>query len=107
MRWWPFKRKSKAFVNEPHIKGSRIWIQDLREVCERCFDDRAEGQKAVLEIRIEWQNAHSEGELLGNLSDGLDRRASKLLEANDAEWNTLLNDEDFWKPGWGSTVEEE
>ena len=107
MGWWPFKRKERGFVNEPHIKGSRMWIQDLREACERFFDNRVEGQEEVRRIRREWQSAHSEGEVAEPLAEGLDRRADRLLGANDSEWGELLNDEDFWKPGWGSTVEEE
>ena len=107
MGWWPFGSKRVDFVNEPHIRGSRVWIQDLREACEGCFDNRLEGQRRVSGVRTEWQSAHSEGEVGEALIDGLERRASRLLGADDQEWAEILDDEGFWKPGWGSSMEEE
>ena len=83
-----------------------MWIQDLRESCERNFDRRAEGQLEVEEIRNKWRKAHSEGEVEESLLDGLERRSELLIEARDSEWSELLDDEDFWKAGWGSKVEE-
>ena len=40
------------------------------------------------------------------LLEGLERRAMMLLGAGDAEWSDLLDDEDFWKAGWGSKVDD-
>ena len=40
------------------------------------------------------------------LLEGLERRAMMLLEAGDSEWSDLLDDEDFWKAGWGSKVDD-
>ena len=79
-----------------------MWIQDLREICERHYDSRANGQELVLEIQPEWRNAHSQGELDTALLDGLERRANRLLEADDDGWMACLDNDDFWKPGWGS-----
>ena len=102
MGWRPFKKKRVARFSEPHLRGSRVWIQDLREVCERHYDSRASGQELVIEIQNEWKNAHSQGEVDESLLDGLERRANRLLVANDEEWMECLDDEEFWKPGWGS-----
>ena len=100
---WPFKRKSGSFDNEPHIRGSRLWIQDLREVCGLCFDNRAEGQRRIRQMQVEWRDAHAEGEVDDALLQGLDRRAFRLLRADESEWVRWLDEDGFWKPGWGSS----
>ena len=33
--------------NDPQMLGTRVWLQELREICERHFDNRAEGQRFV------------------------------------------------------------
>ena len=83
-----------------------MWIQDLREVCERKFDHRVEGQLEVEKIRVKWRKAHSDGEIDESLLNGLERRSLLLIDAGDSEWTLLLDNEDFWKAGWGSKVEE-
>jgi len=83
-----------------------MWIQDLREACERNFEQREKGQLQVEEIRNKWREAHSEGEVDESLLDGLERRSELLIRAKDSEWSRLLDNEDFWKVGWGSKVEE-
>ena len=83
-----------------------MWIQDLREACERNFEQREKGQLKVEEIRNKWREAHSEGEVDEFLLDGLERRSELLIRAKDSEWSRLLDNEDFWKVGWGSKVEE-
>tara|TARA_B100000674_G_scaffold15117_1_gene10991 strand:- start:1529 stop:1846 length:318 start_codon:yes stop_codon:yes gene_type:complete len=103
MGWWPFKKK-RSLHSEPHIRGSKMWIQDLREVCEKSFDSREVGQLEVEAMREEWQKAFSEREVDEALLEGLERRAMLLLGAGDSEWSDLLDDEDFWKAGWGSKV---
>ena len=40
------------------------------------------------------------------LLEGLERRAVLLLGAGDSEWSDLLDDENFWKAGWGSKVDD-
>tara|TARA_Y100000588_G_scaffold308660_1_gene333330 strand:+ start:15115 stop:15435 length:321 start_codon:yes stop_codon:yes gene_type:complete len=105
MGWWPFRRGAQDFQNEPHIRGSKMWIQDLREVCEMSFNEREKGQNGVERMRLEWKKAHSLGEVDESLLLGLERRAEKLLNADDSEWSLLLDNDNFWKAGWGSQVE--
>lgn len=82
-----------------------MWIQDLREVCERYFDDREAGQDGVKGIQVDWRKSHSEGELDDSQLNGLERRAKLLLDADDSDWKKALDDEEFWKAGWGSSME--
>ncbi len=82
-----------------------MWIQDLREACERGFNDRVKGQSEVESLREKWRKAHSNEEVDDALLRGLERRAELLVEAGDSEWEELLDNEDFWKAGWGSKVE--
>ena len=105
MGWWPFQKKRK-FHSEPHVKSSKMWIQDLREVCEKSFDSREIGQLEVESLRAEWHKAFDENEVDEALLEGLERRAILLLGAEDSEWSELLDDENFWKAGWGSKVDE-
>ncbi|MFL2976436.1 MAG: hypothetical protein ACJZ49_02675 [Candidatus Thalassarchaeaceae archaeon] len=101
MSWWPFSRKSSdTFVDDPHIKGSRMWLIELQELCEREYQNPASGQARVREIQIEWTDAHSRGEISNDLLQGLDRRAFRLLRATSEEWLQWLDDIEFWKPGW-------
>ena len=58
-------------------------------------------------MQVEWQDAHAEGEVDDALLQGLDRRVFRLLRADDSEWLGWLDDDDFWKPGWGSDHTEE
>jgi len=83
-----------------------MWIQDLREVCEKSFDSREIGQLEVDSLRVEWRKAFDEKEVDKALLEGLERRAILLLGAEDSEWSELLDDENFWKAGWGSKVDE-
>lgn len=83
-----------------------MWIQDLREACEKSFDNRENGQLEVESMREEWHKAFSVKEVDEVLLEGLERRAILLLGAGDSEWTDLLDDEDFWKTGWGSKVDD-
>jgi len=83
-----------------------MWIQDLRELCERSFNVRERGQLEIEEIRKKWRKAHSDGEIDESLLSGLERRALLLIHAEDSEWTELLDNEGFWKAGWGSKMEE-
>ena len=83
-----------------------MWIQDLREVCEKCYDNRETGQLEVQSIRGRWQKSFSSQEMDEALLEGLERRAVLLLRAGDSEWSDLLDDENFWKAGWGSKVDD-
>ena len=107
MSWWPFKKKKKSFENEPHIKGSRMWLQELRELCEYSYNDRKSGQNKILQMRDEWVVSFESGEIEDVLFDGLNRRAKRLLNAEGAEWIACLDNEEFWKVGWRKEVEDE
>ncbi len=84
-----------------------MWIQDLREICEKSFNNYTEGQIKVREMQVEWIVAHKEGEVSDSLLEGLDRRAFRLLQANSEEWLEWLDNDKFWSPGWKGDVIEE
>ena len=100
MGWWPFSKKRAAITDDPHIRGTRHWLQDLQEACEKNFDNVGEGQRAIRQMQIEWGEAHRLDELADDLLEGLDKRAFHLLRANQKDWLGWLDNEDFWKPGW-------
>ena len=89
------------------MRGTRMWIQDLQEVCERCYDDHEEGQRLIGELRAEWNEASDRLEVETSLLDGLERRADKLLQADGVAWLGWLDNEEFWKPGWREEAPEE
>ncbi len=101
MSWWPFKKKKKIIHDNLHIKGTKLWLQDLREVCEINFDNYAEGQRLIRQMQVEWTDSHQKGDVSNELLAGLDRRCFRLLRADADEWLKWLDDEDFWAPGWG------
>jgi hypothetical protein len=107
MSWWPFKRKSKPFQEDPHIRGTQVWLQDLREVCERNFDNPTEGQRMVRELQVEWTAANAREEVDEALLAGLNRRTLRLLRADADEWLKWLDEDEFWKPGWRDEPREE
>ena len=82
------------------MRSTRSWLTDLRELCERHFDNHAEGQRLIQQMQVEWEEAYSEGEISVDLHEGLRRRAFRLLSADSKEWLEWLDDEDFWQPGW-------
>ena len=82
------------------MRGARMWIQDLRETCERCYDDYEEGRRQVSAMQVEWNEAGGRGEVDSSLLDGLERRADKLLHADAGAWLEWLDNEEFWNPGW-------
>ena len=77
-----------------------MWLQDLREICERNYENPSAGQSLVREIQVEWTDANRRGDLDDSLKQGLDRRAFRLLRADAEEWIGWLDNEEFWKPGW-------
>ena len=89
------------------MRGARMWIQDLRETCERCYDDHEEGQLQVSAMQAEWNEADDRGEVDASLLDGLERRADKLLHADAGAWLEWLDNEEFWNPGWREEPSEE
>ena len=89
------------------MRGARMWIQDLRETCERCYDDHEEGRLQVSAMQAEWNEADDKGEVDVSLLDGLERRADKLLHADAGAWLEWLDNEEFWNPGWREEPSEE
>jgi len=89
------------------MRGARMWIQDLRETCERCYDDYEEGRRQVSAMQAEWNEAGNRGEVDVSLLDGLERRADKLLHADAGAWLEWLDNEEFWNPGWREEPSEE
>ena len=100
MGWWPFKRRKAPIIDNPHLRSTRSWLTDLRELCERHFDNPAEGQRLILQMQVEWDEACAEGDIPSELHEGLRRRAFRLLNANAKEWLEWLDDDSFWQPGW-------
>ncbi len=109
MGWWPFSnRKEKATIKDKvHIKGTTFWLTEMRELCEKYFDDFEEGKLEVVKLKENWLESQSNGELDEALTEGLELRANNLLKSSENEWLEILDDDDFWKPGWRPPVEEE
>ena len=103
MKWWPFKKSQKKVTihdSKIHVKGTRIWLQNLQEVCEKNFDNPTEAKRLIRQMQIEWKEAAKLKEIDLELIEGLDRRAFYLLKADEKEWNELLDNLKFWRPGW-------
>jgi hypothetical protein len=100
MGWWPFSRKGVDHTNDPQVKGTRSWLQDLRSLCEEYYDNPNRGKEKIVGLQTEWKLAHQREELPDELIDGLDKRAIHLLSADEKKWLGWLDDENFWKPGW-------
>ena len=79
----------------------------MRELCERNFDDFENGKLQIVKLKEEWEKAKKNGDLDQALVTGLELRVRNLLLANAAEWLQILDNEDFWKPGWRPSLEEE
>ena len=104
MGWWPFgkKRESSRFTNnDPLLKDTRTWIGELRDACEKNFDQPEEARRQIRQMQVEWTDSHQKGDVSNELLAGLDRRCFRLLRADADEWLKWLDDEDFWAPGWG------
>ena len=101
MGWWPFSRKGDTKPShDVHIKGTRVWIQELQQACERHYNLPPQAHSIIREIQIEWSDAYRNGDINKELFEGLERRAFHLLRADGEEWIKLLDDLEFWKPGW-------
>ena len=101
MGWWPFKRETTTDCGDNlHIRGTKVWLTELRELCENHHDNPEMGRVRVREMQVEWKDAYKDDDLDITLLEGLDRRAFQLLRADDAEWLNWLDNEEFWKPGW-------
>ncbi|MBS71982.1 MAG: hypothetical protein CMO20_03385 [Thermoplasmata archaeon] len=107
MGWWPFSKKGVDLTNEPQVKGTRSWLQELRNLCEINYDKPDEGKKNIIQFQNEWREAHKRKEVTEELVSGLEKRAIELLSAGNEEWINWLDDENFWKPGWKNNSENE
>ena len=66
MKWWPFGKTGKTqqkYDSEIHIKGTRVWLQNLQEVCEKNFDSPTNGKRLIREMQIEWKDAAKRKEI--------------------------------------------
>ena len=103
MKWWPFRKPQKNSIKHDsniHVKGTRVWLQNLQEICEENFDTPHEGKRLIRQMQIEWKDAGERKEIDDELIEGLDRRAFYLLKADEDEWSALLDNLKFWRPGW-------
>ena len=111
MGWWPFSRSkssaepSSSQLDNPHIKGTKVWIEELQQACERNYNSPTSGHMLIREMQIEWSDAHQDGDIGEELFAGLERRSFHLLRAEGKDWINLLDDLEFWKPGWRADAE--
>ena len=110
MGWWPFSR-SKAIQKDHgdnlHLKGTRHWLEDLQTICERNHEQPDDAKQLLLEMQDEWKRVFDSGEISDDLLNGLERRLEQLISAKGDEWMELLDNMEFWKPGWGVPVEDD
>ena len=101
MRWWKFweKPKKKTF-NDPLLKDGRMWLSELRNLCEMNFDNPEEARRQIRQMQVEWQDCSEAGTISNANKKGLESRAFRLLTCTDKEWIHWLDDLDFWKMGW-------
>jgi len=101
MGWWPFKKSAAPErVIEPVTKDGRTWLLELRDMCERNFDNPEEAKRQIRQMQVEWQECLDNGSLSTVNKEALDSRAIRLLSSTDKEWLNWLDDLEFWKTGW-------
>lgn len=98
MGWLPFVKKAK--VPDVILKDTRSWLNELREVCERHHDMPEAARIRIRELKMNWSDAVSKTDMDDVLFQGLELRANKLLRADDTDFIRLLDEVEFWKPGW-------
>ena len=98
MGWLPFVKKAK--VPDVILKDTRSWLNELREVCERHHDMPEAARIRIRELKMNWSDAVSKTDMDDVLFQGLELRANKLLRAGDTDFIRLLDEVEFWKPGW-------
>ena len=79
----------------------------MQEICEKFYNNPEAAKIQIREMQIEWVDANKKDEVSNDLLDGLNRRSIRLLNSNDSEWLSLLDNIDFWKPGWRPNSENE
>ena len=103
MGWWPFGKKSgskRQIINDPLRKDTRVWLSELRDICEMNFDNPEAARRQIRQMQVDWHQAFSEGVLPQYNREGLESRAFRLLSCSDDEWISWLDNDNFWKPGW-------
>ena len=109
MGWWPFSKPKDTVrkVHKPMQKDGRTWLLELRDACERNFDNPEEAKRLIRQMQVDWDDCHAKGTLSSVNKEGLESRAYRLLTANDKEWLQWLDDLEFWKVGWRPGGDEE
>lgn len=101
MGWWPFsKPRPPRRVIQPIMKDGRTWLLELRDLCERNFDNPEEAKRKIRQMQVEWEECVVNGSLSNINKQGLESRAIRLLSSSDSEWLHWLDDLEFWKTGW-------
>ena len=103
MGWWPFGRRSTPKEGGTRsVRIQRDWLIELQEMCERNFDSPEEARRRIRILLVEWEEAEQQGRMSSIRREGLERRAFHLLRTRDDEWTAVLDNLEFWKPGWGA-----
>ena len=59
MGWWPFsKPKSARRVIDPIMKDGRTWLLELRDMCERNFDNPEEAKRRIRQMQVAVSYTH-------------------------------------------------
>ena len=93
--------------HKPMQKDGRTWLLELRDACERNFDNPEEAKRLIRQMQVDWDDCRNKGTLSSVNKKGLESRAYRLLAANDKEWLQWLDDLEFWKVGWRPCNDEE
>ena len=99
MGWWPFSRKepSKRVV-EPITKDGRTWLLELRDMCERNFDNPEEAKRRIRQMQVEWQECLARLALLlyQKVKDNLAKHLPISYTKNVPGKNAFVFDPDNW-----------
>ena len=91
MSWWKFWEKPKKKIfNDPLLKDGRMWLSELRNICEMNFDNPEEAKRQIRQMQIEWNDSFNEGTITKANKDGLEGRAYRLLNSNKNSNDGLL-----------------
>ena len=92
MGWWPFGKKSdskRQIINDPLRKDTRVWLSELRDICEMNFDNPEAARRQIRQMQVDWHQAFSEGVLPQYNREGLESRAFRLLSCSDDEMDLM------------------
>ena len=94
MGWWPFSKREN--IPDAIRKDTRSRLKELQEICERHHQMPEAARIRIRELMAEWDDSGDQEDEL----KGLRMRANRLLRADDSEFIELLDNLEFWKPGW-------